>query len=692
MSYRFLLTFIFALASTEAVLCSSSASAQTPLTSAVVQNLRKQVRLMPSNQQPRAARIRDILRPGDALATARSSLAELRFNDQSLARIGEQALFHFTPNTRTFDLRNGTVLLLIPRGQGVTRMKTPNAAAGIKGSALFVRYNQATNTSFFGALTQSQIEISNHDHTQSRVLQPGEMATVVNDQLVSVQTFDLKTFYETSTLVEGLQLTQPNASVGADPALDGVREETSDALKNQAPVRGEGVIETPSSLKMPQTLAENAFPSDLAAQPIAPATPGLIGASPINLPPAVISVDAAGKPLKVIPGAIAGSSSDVSGMGGNAKPASSSATTGVVSGNANSGTEVVGQNQGTTAQGPVSGVVSGSTSSDLGAGQQSQVGSQVAASGVVAASARSTTAANAAVTAPGPAPASEILASSQHQTPTPSGTPTTPTNTPSSTIVTPTVSTVTTTTPAGAVLPPTPSVSASVSPSATVPVTPAAALAPTLPSITPTSASGVNPASSSYTAPTTTVPASSAITVTTPVVPTVSTVTPTVSTVTPAVQPTVLTPSQSTPVVASPVVSPSVVVTPTAAPAATVQSIPVTTTPVTTTPVTTTPVTTTPVVTTPVVATPVVATPVVATPVVTTPVVTTPAAVAAPAVITPVTTTPVTTTPVTTTPVTTPTVTTPTVTTPTTVPASVPSSSGPAVPLTQAQTPAATSF
>ncbi|MEL7313964.1 MAG: hypothetical protein AAFN08_03320 [Cyanobacteria bacterium J06559_3] len=52
----------------------------------------------------------------DAIRTEETSRVDLRFNDGSLARIGEQATFRFIPNTRNFRLSNGTTLLLIPPG------------------------------------------------------------------------------------------------------------------------------------------------------------------------------------------------------------------------------------------------------------------------------------------------------------------------------------------------------------------------------------------------------------------------------------------------------------------------------------------------------------------------------------------------------------------------------------------------
>lgn len=57
------------------------ASAQTALNRAVVQNIRNLVRIIPRNRTARPARVSDAMKPGDALSTGRSSLAELRFND-----------------------------------------------------------------------------------------------------------------------------------------------------------------------------------------------------------------------------------------------------------------------------------------------------------------------------------------------------------------------------------------------------------------------------------------------------------------------------------------------------------------------------------------------------------------------------------------------------------------------------------
>ncbi len=229
---------------------SDRVNALTPLTKGEVQGLRNLVQLMPQSKPKRRARLLDPLVPGDGLSTGRSSLADVRFNDGSLARVGEQAVFQFSPKTRNFTLNNGTVLLLIPPGRGRTNIRTPSAAAAIRGSALFVRYDQATDTTVVGALTNSGIEVTDKDAANSQVLQAGQMMVVVKGKFEKLYNFDLRNFYETSQIVRGLDLTRQSTSVDKNPALDSVRAETSEALAKQPRVEGQGAIQNPSFLKI----------------------------------------------------------------------------------------------------------------------------------------------------------------------------------------------------------------------------------------------------------------------------------------------------------------------------------------------------------------------------------------------------------------------------------------------------------
>ncbi|MEH2356273.1 FecR family protein, partial [Nostoc sp.] len=249
-------------------------SAITPLTRAEIQNLRNIVQLIPKDKlKKRPARKLDAMTPGDGLSTGRASLADLRFNDGSLARVGEQALFQFLPKTRDFKLTNGTVLLLIPPGKGQTRIQTPNAAAAIRGSALFVRYDQQTDTTIVGALTNSGIEVSNKKASQTQVLEAGQMVIIVKGEFQRLYDFDLRNFYETSQMVRELDLNRQNPVPTTDPAITSVQAETAAALEAQPPIKGEEMQLTRPNSPTELTPVTSTDPTPVTSTDPKPVTP-----------------------------------------------------------------------------------------------------------------------------------------------------------------------------------------------------------------------------------------------------------------------------------------------------------------------------------------------------------------------------------------------------------------------------------
>ncbi|MBE9065076.1 FecR domain-containing protein [Leptolyngbya cf. ectocarpi LEGE 11479] len=242
-----------------------AALAQTSLTWAKVERLRNRVHLIPNGYGARLARVADVMSIGDALRTAPSARAELRFNDGSLARVGEQATFRFTPNTRNFQLSNGTVLLLIPPGRGRTTIQTPNAVTGIQGSALFVRVrclaelssegNCSAPVTFVGALTNNPagaMVAFNESGSQQQPIYAGEMIVIEGDEIIERLEFDLRTFYQTSGLVEGLNLDSPTPPEELSEDLQGVWQEIQDALELQGDFDAQGsaeeIVENPGFL------------------------------------------------------------------------------------------------------------------------------------------------------------------------------------------------------------------------------------------------------------------------------------------------------------------------------------------------------------------------------------------------------------------------------------------------------------
>jgi acrosin len=279
--------------------------ADTPLTRADVESIYNQVEFIPRGQSSRPASLSDWLTVGDALRTALDSRAELRFNDGSLARVGERATFWFVPNTRDFRLSNGTALFLIPPGRGPSTIQTPSAVTGVQGTALVVRHISYSEEStscpeswnlkeevpleifceldddiFAGSpgrtivmvLTDNPngpVQVTTPDGT-SRALTAGDMA-VIEGNSIQVMEFNLSLFYQTSNLAQGLNLDNPNAPESGMPT-DPVRQETLDGLRTQSDFSGSYFLSSDvlaaevQLAEIPQWFVDSVVATDMPSQ------------------------------------------------------------------------------------------------------------------------------------------------------------------------------------------------------------------------------------------------------------------------------------------------------------------------------------------------------------------------------------------------------------------------------------------
>jgi FecR protein len=257
------------------------AQANTPLRYANITSIQNQVKMLPQNRQARTAQVSDFIGWGDGIATARSSRADLRFNDGSRVRFGQQVVFRFEPGTRRVKLSNGTVLLMIPPRQGQTMIRTPNAVTGIQGSALFVRYDSEKDQTIVGALTDSGIQVSRADGSGTQTLHAGQIAVITGMQVQPVEDFDLRSFYQTSALAKDFQLDQPNVNDG-DGAIAQVRAETLAGLASQPTLTpAEAIVSSPGGSGLgnlgqmvPDRSVTPIFSGSERSQPIADVTSG----------------------------------------------------------------------------------------------------------------------------------------------------------------------------------------------------------------------------------------------------------------------------------------------------------------------------------------------------------------------------------------------------------------------------------
>lgn len=213
---------------------------QQLLTRAEVYKLVNQVQLLLRNQPPRLAKLSDVLISQDALRTTPRSTAELLFNEGSLVRLGANAMFRFVPGTRSFQLRNGTVLAMFRPGSGGAKIITPEAIVVGRGTVMWVRHDSTSQTTLVGALTNnppSPVMVSNVKGEGQVQLRAGERVSVIDGVVGQVKDLNLQTFHQTCELAAGLGPGEENLvaqeSLEVQETLNAVRAETLAALTNQ---------------------------------------------------------------------------------------------------------------------------------------------------------------------------------------------------------------------------------------------------------------------------------------------------------------------------------------------------------------------------------------------------------------------------------------------------------------------------
>jgi hypothetical protein len=114
------------------------ASPAAELKEARVTEVVKDVKLLPTGAAPRPAEVSDDVRDGTAVRTGAESRSELKFPDQTLARLGANTVFSFNEGTRSLNLQDGAMLLRVPKGAGGAKISSSAVTAAITGTTVMV--------------------------------------------------------------------------------------------------------------------------------------------------------------------------------------------------------------------------------------------------------------------------------------------------------------------------------------------------------------------------------------------------------------------------------------------------------------------------------------------------------------------------------------------------------------------------
>ena len=246
------------------------------------------VKVVPEQQQPLPAKVGDSVSGNTAVSTGVQSRAELRFEDNTITRLGANCLFSLDEGSRTVDLKQGTILLQVPKGLGGARVRTAAITAVITGTTVMVEYNAAGVAKFI--VLEGQMDVFRNDNRAVFItLKAGDLLATkpANPVFPAAVQVDLKRLKQTSQLMDdktfgalGNQKFLKEADDQQKARIkDGELQETSLVMKNK--------VEFPDLKKRIDLVPKKVVilpPVAVAAPaPPRPSTPVVTGPAPVGV-------------------------------------------------------------------------------------------------------------------------------------------------------------------------------------------------------------------------------------------------------------------------------------------------------------------------------------------------------------------------------------------------------------------------
>jgi len=190
------------------------------LNEAHVTRIFNDVRLVEPTGATHAAKLEDVVRGDIGLRTGIKSRSELRFQDDTLSRIGPESYFRFQSGTREITLEKGTLLLQVPKGLGGAKIRTAAVTASITGTTIMVEHQPKQSLKVL--VLEGSLRLSvNGVLGDSIMLLPGKMVIMRPDakRIPDPVTVDLKKVVQTSRLINMPHGKKGNRAALASTAL-----------------------------------------------------------------------------------------------------------------------------------------------------------------------------------------------------------------------------------------------------------------------------------------------------------------------------------------------------------------------------------------------------------------------------------------------------------------------------------------
>jgi len=116
-------------------------AAADPLRTANVTAATNEVQIYPGSSAAHLATIGEKVATPSSVQTGRQSRTELTFNDSTITRLGQNSVFSFREGGRNVELKQGSVLLQVPKNAGGATIRTATVTAAITGTTVMFEYS-----------------------------------------------------------------------------------------------------------------------------------------------------------------------------------------------------------------------------------------------------------------------------------------------------------------------------------------------------------------------------------------------------------------------------------------------------------------------------------------------------------------------------------------------------------------------
>ncbi len=264
----------------------ASYASATPLSEGELTRVINDVRILPLEASPLAAKPGARISGRTAVSTGAQSRAELRFSDKTLTRMGANSIFRMDQTTRTVDLQKGVILLQVPKQLGGATVRTAAVTAAVTGTTVLFEY---TPDGFIKIIViEGEVDVSlNKDKSKFRTLKAGDMWISRADDKESLPLpvqVDLARLQRTSILLNTAEF----APLGNQKYVAG-------ALKDQGDKKAKGeLLDTAFQIEgrgrnVTLLLADREHISAIPAPPVKPPAPKPNKA--VNIPGATVFGD-----------------------------------------------------------------------------------------------------------------------------------------------------------------------------------------------------------------------------------------------------------------------------------------------------------------------------------------------------------------------------------------------------------------